>query len=128
VKKTLTPPPIPYQYIVALTGDDVDHDGNGAAYDDIDDDCDGTTGDEVDDDCDGTTGDKVDDDGDGAMGYDDDDDDDVRRRRRRHQLDEERRGRQSPRATIAIAMTAKTPAHRRQRRLCIGDGRQHSQL
>ena len=31
------------------TGDDLDHDGDGAAYDDIDDDSDGAAGDEVDD-------------------------------------------------------------------------------
>ena len=88
----------------------------------------GATGDEVDDDGDGATGSEVDDEGDGAAGYEDNDDDDVRRRRRRHQLDNERRGQQSPRATIAIAMTTKTPAHRRQRRLHISDGQRHSQL
>jgi len=65
----------------------------------------GATGDEVDNDGDGATGNEVNDDGDGATGYDDDDDDDVRRCQRRHQLDDERRGQQSQRATIEIAMT-----------------------
>ena len=81
-----------------MTGDNLDDDGNGA------------TGDEVNNDCDGATGDEVDGDGNGTTGYEDDDNDDVRRGRR-HQLDNEQRARQSPRATIAIAMTAKTPAH-----------------
>ena len=83
---------------------------------------DSTTGDKVND-----NGNEVDDNGDGATGYDDDGNDDGKRQRRRrqrrgHQLDDERRGRQSPRATIPIAMTAKTHAHRRQQHLRIGDG------
>ena len=59
------------------------------------------------------------DDGDSATGYDDDGNDDGRRRQRKrrqrkrqHELNDERRGRQLPRATIAIAMMAKTHAHR----------------
>ena len=90
----------------------------------------GATGDEVDNDGDGAMGNKVNDDGDGATKYDndDDDDDDVRRCQQRHQLNDERRGQQSQRATIEIAMTTKTPAHRRQRCLYIGDGQRHSQL
>jgi hypothetical protein len=119
-------------------GDDVNDDGNGATDEDIDDNGNSVTEDKVNNDGDGVTEDDVDDNGDNAT--DDNVDDDIGvgvtgndldnnsngRQQRRRQRRGMRARRRATRVTIAIATTAKMPAHLQQLRLCIGDGKNTS--
>ena len=95
--------------MIATGEEDDDDDGGGATGDNVDNDGEGATYDDIDNDCHSATSDEVDDDGDRQQ--------DTTTMAAMTTIPARQR---ATRATIAIAMTAKKPAHRQPTIYAVG--------